>query len=96
VINLNKEEYKSNKYKTIFEGFGKMEWEEAELTGAHLLAQKEDESCIYLKEGKCSIHQDRPQACRNFFCDSKDPWFKKMIMKIKKYKNQSRPSFSKI
>ncbi len=85
VINLNEEEYKSGKYKTIFEGFGLMDFEEAELTGANLLAQNEDESCIYLKEGKCSIHENRPQSCRNFFCDSNDPWFQPMIEKIRKY-----------
>ncbi len=86
VINLNEEEYKSKKYKTVFEEFGLVEFREAELIGANLLAQKEDDSCIYLKDGKCSIHHDRPQSCRRFFCDSKDSWFKSMIKKIKKYK----------
>jgi len=86
VINLNQKEYESNRYQTVFKEFGQVEWEEAQLTGAHLLAQQEDGSCIYLQEGKCSIHNHRPQACRNFFCDSKDPQFKGMIMKIKKYK----------
>ena len=86
VINLNKEEYNSGKYKTIFEEFGKMDFSEAELTGGNLLAQNEDESCIYLQEGKCSIHHRRPQVCRDFFCKSKDPWFKPMIEKIEKYK----------
>lgn len=87
VINLNEREYKSGKHKTVFEEFGRIDdFEEAELTGANLLAQKEDGSCIYLKEGKCSVHKNRPQSCRNFFCDSKDPWFKRMIDKIKKHK----------
>ncbi len=86
VINLNEEEYLSGKFKTVFEEFGLMDFEEAELTGANLVAQQEDESCIYLKEGRCSIHFDRPQVCRNFFCDSDDPWFKPMIEKIEKAK----------
>ena len=86
VINLNKEEYKSGRYKTIFAEFGLMDFSEAELTGGNLLDLNEDESCIYLQEGKCSIHHDRPQVCRQFFCDSKDPWFKGMIDKIEKYK----------
>jgi len=88
VINLNEAEYFSGKYKTIFADFGIMEFEEAELTGANLLEQQEDDSCIYLKESKCSIHEIRPQACRNFFCDSKDPWFIPMIEKINKAKQK--------
>jgi len=91
LINLNEEEYNSGRYKTIFAEFGFVNnFEEAELTGANLLAQNEDESCIYLKEGKCAIHQDRPQVCREFFCDSKDPWFKEMIERIEKYKKLNR------
>jgi Fe-S-cluster containining protein len=87
VINLNEEEYKSGKYKTIFEEFGIVsDFEEAELTGANLLAMNEDDSCTYLKDGKCSIHQQRPQVCRAFFCEAKDPWFQPMIEKIKRYK----------
>ena len=88
VINLNKKEYFSGKYKTIFAKFGKFEFVEAELTGANLLDQKEDGSCIYLKQGKCSIHNFRPQVCRNFFCDSKDPWFIPMIEKINNAKQK--------
>lgn len=84
MINLNEKEYRSGNYKTIFAEFGLTEdFAEAELTGANLLAQNEDESCIYLKEGKCSIHQNRPQVCREFFCDSTDPWYGKMIKKIR-------------
>ena len=90
VINLNKEEYESEKYKTIFEEFGLMDFEEAELTGANLLAQHLDESCIYLQDGKCSIHDTRPQVCRAFFCKSKDPWFQSMIEKIMKYKVEQK------
>lgn len=87
MINLNEQEYKSGKYKTIFAEFGFVnDFEEVELTGANILAQKEDESCIYLREGKCSIHKNRPQCCRNFFCNSKDLWFKEMIDKINKHK----------
>ena len=94
VINLNKEEYESEKYKTIFEKFGKMSFSEAELTGANLLAQNEDESCIYLLDGKCSIHTWRPQVCRDFFCDSDDEWFKPMIEKIRKYKESKQSQFN--
>jgi len=83
LINLNEEEYWSGKYQTVFEEFGLVEFEEAELTGANILEQKEDGSCIYLENGKCIIHKKRPIVCRNFFCDSKEDKFKSMINKIK-------------
>ena len=88
MINLTEEEYKSGKYKTMFEEFGIVEnFEEAEQDAANIIAQKEDGSCIYLKDGKCSIHDFRPKACRLFFCDSKDEKFKVMIDKIREYKS---------
>ena len=89
IINLTEEEYRSGRYKTMFDEFVP-DFEEAELVGANILAQKEDrKTCIYLKDNKCSMHYDRPQSCRNFFCDSKDPKFRKMIEEIEEYKNQS-------
>jgi len=92
VINLNEEEYKSGRYKTVFEEFGLIDdFEEAELIGANLLAQKEDgETCIYLQEKRCSIHNFRPQACREFFCDSKEDWCQSMIKKINECKRKER------
>jgi len=87
MINLTEEEYKSGKYKTQFESFGIInDFQEAEMCGANIIQQKEDESCIYLKDKNCSIHNIRPQSCRNFFCNSKDPQFQSMIKKIKKHK----------
>ena len=87
MINLTEEEYKSKKYKTIFEIFGfEKDFEEAERNGSNILAMHDDESCIYLQEGKCSIHDKRPSACRKFFCDSKDKQFESMIKKIENYK----------
>jgi len=90
VINLNEEEYKSGRYKTVFEEFGVVDdFAEAELIGANLLAQKDPEiTCIYLQNGKCSIHQDRPQACRDFFCESKEDWCQDMIERIREYKEE--------
>lgn len=91
VINLTEEEYKSGKYKTIFDEFGIMDdFEEAVLTGANTLAQKEGGACIYLEDNKCSIHDGRPQSCRNFFCDSDNPQFKGMIKKIEDYKQKNK------
>ena len=85
VINLTEEEYKSRKYKTQFEEFEFVEdFKDAELCAANIITQKEDGSCIYLKDGKCSIHGMRPRACRNFFCT--DPNFESMIKKIKDHK----------
>ena len=99
LINLTEEEYRSKRFKTQFDEFVKdaeeseilgtheMGFEEAELTGANILAQNKDGSCIYLKDNKCSIHEKRPQSCKNFFCDSKKEQFKKMIEEIKSKKN---------
>ena len=87
MINLSKEEYLSDNYKTLFDEFGKVGFVEAEFTGANILKQKDDGSCIYLEKGKCSIHEKRPHACRRFFCDSKEKQFQSMIEKIKKAKN---------
>jgi len=85
LINLNKKEYYSGKYKTQFEEFGLINnFLEATSCGANLLKTKKDGSCIYLQNNKCSIHQNRPQTCREFFCNSKEPRFKEMIRQIKK------------
>lgn len=87
LINLTEEEYRSGRYKTMFDEFVD-DFEEAELVGANVLEQKEDGSCIYLKHNKCSIHSDRPQSCRPFFCNSKEERFRTMIEKIKRYKEK--------
>ncbi len=88
LINLTEEEYRSGKYKTQFEMFGSVEdFDEAEMCAANIIEQKDDRSCIYLKDAKCSIHEIRPQSCRNFSCKSKDKGFKTMIDKIRKEKN---------
>ena len=80
LVNLAEEEYKSGRYKTVFDEFVE-EFEEAEMVGANIIEQKEDGSCIYLEDHKCSIHDERPKSCRNFFCDSKEKRFRKMIVK---------------
>ena len=85
LINLTEEEYRSGRYETMFDEFVE-DFSEAEMVGANVLDQKEDGSCIYLEDGKCSIHYQRPQSCRKFFCSSEDPNFKKMIETIDEYK----------
>src|SRR3989338_505139 len=79
-INLTEEEYASKKFKTQFEEFGFVEdFGEAQEYGANVLSKKEDGSCVYLKENKCSIHSIRPNACRDFFCTSPEPRFSQMV-----------------
>ncbi len=94
MINLTEDEYKSGRYKTLFDEFGVVdEFEEAEISGANLLAQNDDSSCIYLKDNKCSIHDNRPRSCRNFFCSSNNPKFREMIKKIEEYKKKNKIKF---
>jgi Fe-S-cluster containining protein len=89
LINLSRKEYKSNKYKTQFKDFDFInDFKEAESCGANIIEQKEDGSCFYLKDSKCSIHKTRPEACRAFFCSSKNKAFKEMIDDINKSKLQ--------
>ncbi len=87
LINLTEEEYKSGKYKTQFQVFGQVDnFIEAEQDAANIIEQKEDGSCIYLENGKCSIHETRPQSCRKFFCSSKDEKYKTMIERVNRVK----------
>jgi len=84
LVNLNKEEYRSGKYKTELGKFGLIKnFRKASACGANILKQKKDGSCVYLKGNKCSIHKTRPQVCKDFFCASKLKKFKKMIEQIK-------------
>ena len=86
LINLTEKEYRSKLFKTQFEEFGLVkDFQEAEMIGANIITQKEDGSCIYQKDNKCSIHNKRPEACKAFFCKSDDPKFKEMIKKINTY-----------
>lgn len=88
LINLDKEEYQSGKYRTQLGKFGLIDdFNKAASCGANILKQKKDGSCFYLKSNKCSIHKTRPQACRDFFCTSKLKKFQKMIKQIEE--NQS-------
>lgn len=86
-INLAKEEYFSGKYDTQFKEFDLgNEFDHIQQCGGNILNQKKDGSCIYLHGKSCSIHQIRPQACRDFSCDSKDSRYKKMIEMINEEK----------
>jgi Fe-S-cluster containining protein len=84
LINLTKKEYKSKQFKTQFEKFGMIDnFKEAESRGTNIITQKEDGSCIYQINNKCSIHNNRPEACKAFFCKSNNAHFKEMIKIIK-------------
>jgi len=84
-VNLNEKEYQSGKYRIQFEELALIDdFRKATACGANILKQKKDDSCIYLKGNKCSIHKIRPQVCREFFCTSKLKKFRKMIKQIKK------------
>jgi len=83
LINLSKKEYKSRKFRTQFESFDFIsDFAKAESCGANIIKQKHDGSCYYLKNNKCSIHNSRPVACKDFFCSSKNKAFKGMIADI--------------
>lgn len=92
LINLNEKEYRSGIYKTQLQKFGMIDdFPKAEACGANFLKQKSGGSCWYLKSNKCSIHNIRPQACRNFFCTSKAKRYRHMIEEIyKAQKNQAK------
>lgn len=90
MINLNEEEYRSKRYRTLFDEFDFVDdFREAEQIGANILAQKKDGSCIYLKDKRCSIHDKRPEVCRKFFCSSKEKKFESMIKKIEAGKSEN-------
>lgn len=40
--------------------------------GVEKIIQKEDSSCMFLQNGKCSVYYDRPFECRIFPFDIKD------------------------
>ncbi len=87
LINLTEKEYCSGEYKTQFHELNLIKnFPKAVSCGANLLKTKKDGSCIYLEKNKCTIHQKRPQACKEFFCSSKKPRFRKMIEQIEKKK----------
>lgn len=89
-INLNKLEYESGKYKTIFAKFEKIKsFAEARKCGANFLAKKKNSDCIYLEKNICKIHQSRPNVCKGFFCTSKNTKYQNMQKIVKKIKNEN-------
>jgi len=84
LINLNKKEWGSGVFQTAFKDFDlDNDFEIIKKYGGNILQQRKDGSCIYLKSNLCSIHEKKPQACRDFSCSSTLSKFKGMIGKIK-------------
>jgi len=38
------------------------------IAGARMLAHRPDDGCIYLGDKGCTIHEDKPQQCREMDC----------------------------
>lgn len=90
-INLDENEYQSGKFNTIFGSESAIEdFSGASDCGANFLAKNDDGSCVYLKNNTCSIHNDRPKVCREFFCDSKSENFKEMRRIIREDKRKTK------
>ena len=68
----------------------------AQESGANILDQKPDGSCIYLEGNQCSIHSNRPSVCRDFFCTSKAERFTGMVKIIKQKDPEKISSVSQI
>lgn len=89
LINLDKEEYYSGKYKLQLCNDDQFEnFEFIEEFGLNIIKQNEDGSCYYLNNTKCSIHTYRPQVCREFFCKIGGGKFKEMIKQINNAKKE--------
>ena len=87
LINLTKKEWESGKYNTELKEFDlDNKFETIQKYGGNILKQNRDGSCIYLIKNICSIHNERPQFCKNFFCSSTSKKYKSMIEEIKKNK----------
>jgi putative endonuclease len=90
LINLTEKEWKSGRYKTqLKKSHFDDDFSAVLKYGGNIVSQNKDGSCIYLKNNKCSIHERRPQSCREFFCTSTLKKYKDMIQIIKKRRESS-------
>lgn len=91
LINLDKEEYYSGKYKLQLCSDDQFEdFEFIEEFGLNIIKQNEDGSCFYLRDNKCIIHSYRPQVCRDFFCKTDKIEFSGMVEEINNAKNKDK------
>ena len=49
--------------------------ESKKILGYGIVLNKANGACIYLKDGLCSIYENRPQVCKKFTCVGKS-WHK--------------------
>ena len=87
LINLSEKEFYSGMFQTELvtdEHFN--DFATIEEYGLNILKKKTDDSCVYLKDCRCSIYNNRPQVCRDFFCGSDKPEFEGMAEEIAKFK----------
>jgi len=92
LINLNEKEFYSGIFQTELitdEHFN--DFETIEEYGLNIVKKNEDGTCIYIKDKKCSIYENRPQVCRDFFCGSDKAEFKGMAEEIANFlKNKTQ------
>ena len=86
LVDLNEEEYKSEKFETELGEFGMIDdFKLAKEAGANILKRREDGACVYLEDNLCSIHENRPKVCKGFFCNSKAKKWQGMIKEVDKF-----------
>jgi len=84
LINLTEKEFNSGAYLTGSDSLDHFDdFASIEEFGLNILKKNEDESCIYLKDNKCSVYENRPEVCRDFSCGSDRNEFSEMIEEIK-------------
>ncbi|MDD3044123.1 MAG: YkgJ family cysteine cluster protein [Candidatus Delongbacteria bacterium] len=88
-VPLNSKELYSGKYQTETDAWRDFEdFSEIEEYGLNILKKNPDGSCVYLKELRCTIYENRPQVCRDFFCGSDKPEFEGMADEINNAKKE--------
>ena len=66
-IPLTEEEFNSGKYEVELESHRK-DFSFVQKNGLNIL-KKNENGCVYLKDNKCTIHDDKPKFCKDFNCD---------------------------
>ncbi|MBU4485676.1 MAG: YkgJ family cysteine cluster protein [Candidatus Delongbacteria bacterium] len=83
LINLNEKELNSGVFQTELSTGEKFDdFEIIEEYGLNIVKKNEDGTCFYIMDKKCSIYNNRPQVCKDFFCGSDKAEFNEMIEEI--------------
>lgn len=84
LINLTEKEFNSGEYLTESDNHDHFDdFDSVEEYGLNILKKNIDESCVYLLDNKCSVYDNRPEVCRDFYCGSDRKEFSEMIEEIK-------------